>query len=140
MSKTQSRNLVLATGALMLICASSPLPAFDDDREQINKQMDRHERAVGACLAGFREGDLVRQQNAQAEIAATEAYLSVLNFPANDWRLAGHLFDETMAESASNITEFSSSLFHYRLQLNSRFEIDYSELLGSESFRDARAR
>ena len=114
--------------------------AFDDDREQIARQLKLHEEAVHACLKGFGDGDEFTQQSAQANLAASEAYLSVLDFPASDPRLAGHLFDDQLAASPANVATFSSRLFHQRLKLRTGFKMDFAAVLNPDNLSDAEAR
>jgi hypothetical protein len=114
--------------------------AFDDDKQQIAKQLKTHEQAVTQTLTGFRKGDEERQQSAQANIAASEGYLSVLNFRGDDPRLVGQLFDEHLAASPANVGGFSSRVFHYRLQQRTGFVVDFDAITDSKALSDAKAK
>jgi len=114
--------------------------AFDDDKQQIAKQLKTHEQAVAQTLTAFRKGDEEIQQTAQANIAASEGYLSVLNFRGDDPRLVGFLFDEQLAASPANVGGFSSRVFHYRLRQRTGFVFDFSAVTNNTALADAKAR
>jgi hypothetical protein len=145
MKRVHHERTMLAFTLVMLALATllslpSTVQAFDDDREQIARQLKLHEEAVRACLKGFGNGDEALQQSAQADLAASEAYLSVLDFPASDPRLAGHLFDEQLAASPANVATFSSRLFHLRLKQRTGFEMNYGAVLNLDNLSDAEAK
>ena len=126
--------------AFALLVLTVTAQAFEDDKQQIAKQLKTHEQAVTQTLTGFRQGDDEKQQSAQANIAASEGYLSVLNFRGDDPRLVGHLFDEHLAASPANVGGFSSRVFHYRLQQRTGFVVDFDTITDSKALSDARAK
>lgn len=145
MKLCQHERMILALlltmlGTIALLGAPDALAQFGDDREQIARQLQQHEQAVKQILTGFRTGDEERQRQAQADLAAAEAYLSVLDFPANDPRLLGHLFDEQLASSPANVSEFSSRIFHLRLERRTGYRTDFDAVLNHGALSDAKAR
>ena len=126
--------------ALFCIAFALNAHAFEDDKVQISKQLHAHEHSVVKMLSGFCRGDTAAQESAQAALAASEAYLSVLSFRGDDPRLLGALFDARLAASPANVGGFSSRVFHFRLRQRTGFKLDFNAIIDGESLSDAKAK